>query len=175
MGEEEQSVQRVIHTRAMLDDMRNPPEYVEEKLPTRTFKLFARSKMGTLYDPEIHTNASPLNVGSMQFSGSHYDFAPGSYSLRIIRRSVYVGSTDRRNIQLEWRLRHSRIGTLDALPFLLGTYSTPRRDSKMNYEAFGNPMAPIYSFPAGTLWSYFVPGAGGRGSARVYSSLEGVF
>ena len=175
MAADDQDVQRVSYTRRFLDESRNPPEYVDEKLPTKSVKIFARWKPGTLFDPEIHTTAAPLNMGSFQFSGSHYDFAPGSYALRITRRSVYVGSTDRRNVEVEWRLRHSRLGTIDTIPISLGTYTRVYRPNNWSLEAFGNPMAPLYTLPPGTIWSYFYKGRSSRGSMRVYSSLEGIF
>jgi len=166
----EQKVSRVSFTRRYLDRMRNPPEYVDEELPTKTVKIFKRAYgRGTV----VHGQIGTVVMGSIHFSGSHYDFGPGSYSLRITRRSVYVGSVmPTRNTELEWMLHHSRKGTLDAIPFFLGTQVANRSRMTANVEARGDPMSPIYSLSPGTITTYF---QSRRGSARVYSSLEGVF
>ena len=164
----EQKVERVSFTRRYLDRMRNPPEYVDEELPTKTVKIFSRNKQGT-----ILSSASGLtNMGSIHFSGSHYDFGPGSYSLRVTRRSVHIGSAVTYNTEVEWMLRHSREGTVDMIPFFIGTQLNYRRTGEKRTEARGGLMNPIYSFGPGTLWSYFKPR---RGTVRVYSSLEGAF
>ena len=160
-------VQRVSFTRRAYDRRRNPPEYIDEELPTQTVKIFARRKAGTA----VHGQIGTVNMGSIYFSGSHYDFAPGTYSLRIIRRSVYVGSVmPTRNTELEWSLRHSREGTVDVIPFFLGTQKVHQTRAWLS-EARGGPLNPIYAFGPGTLWTYF---RSKRGTARVYSSLEGV-
>lgn len=160
----DQKVDKVIHTRRFLDRMRNPPEYMDEELPTKTVKIFSRNKQGTKIDA-CTIGGSIAIMGSKYFSGSHYDFGPGSFSLRITRRSVYVGSrSSYSKAAAEWRLRHSREGTVDMIPFRTG--------SLMQAELLGGPMNPIYSFGPGTLWTYFKPD---KGTLRVYSSLEGVF
>ena len=168
----DQKVDRINFTRRFLDKMRNPPEYVDEELPTKTVKIFSREKQGTILAGSL-SGATQFNMGSMEFTGSHYDFAPGSYALRITRRSVYIGSVmSNRNTNFEWKLRHSRLGTIDMIPMFIGTQAANRRSGDWKAEAFGGPMNPIYSLPPGTLWTYF---RGRSGSARVYSSLEGVF
>jgi len=166
----EQKVERVSFTRRFLDKNRNPWEYTDEELPTKTVTIFSRKKQGTLVDP-CTIGGSIANMGSIHFSGSNYDFAPGSFSLRIIRRSVHVGSRTSYGASTEWRLRHSRKGTIDAIPFYLGTRIQDRRNELARAEAFGGPMNPLYSFPPGTLWTYFKPD---KGTCRVYSSLEGI-
>jgi len=164
-----QKVERVSFTRRFLDRSKNPPEYVDEELPTRTVKIFSRNKQGTIFSG----TPTLMNMGSIRFSGSHYDFSPGSSSLRIIRRSVYVGSVmPTRNTELEWMLHHSRKGTVDAIPFFLGTQVPNTRRVPLGAEALGGPMNPLYSFGPGTIRTYF---QSRRGSARVYSSLEGIF
>lgn len=170
MGENDQKVERVITTRRFLDKRRNPWEYVDEELPTTSVHIFSRKKQGTLLDSGIGLSI----MGSIQFTGSNYDTAPGSFSLRITRRSVYIGSRPLGvNTELEWKLRHSRLGTVDAIPFFLGT-QLARARLPQNSEAVaqGNPMAPIYAFGPGTLWHYINPR---RGTFRVYASMEGVF
>ena len=165
-----QKVERVSFTRRFLDRSKNPPEYVDEELPTRTVKIFKRAYgRGTV----IHGQIGTVMMGSIRFSGSHYDFSPGSSSLRIIRRSVYVGSVmPTRNTEVEWMLHHSREGTVDAIPFFLGTQVPNARRVPLGAEALGGPMNPLYSFGPGTIRTYF---QSRRGSARVYSSLEGIF
>jgi len=166
----DQKVQRVNITRRFLDKAVNPWEYREEELPTETSKIFKRAYgRGTV----VHGQIGTVMMGSIQFSGSHYDFSPGSYSLRITRRSVYVGSVmPTRNTELEWLLYHSRLGTVDAIPFFLGTQVPNHRSVPVGAEVKGDPKRPIYSLPPGTISTFF---QSRRGSARVYSSLEGVF
>jgi len=169
MAADDQDVQRVSYTRRFLDESRNPPEYVDEKLPTKSVKIFKRGfANGTVIDGLSGT----LSVGSIGFSGSHYDFAPGTFSLRIIRRSVYVGSVIYgRNLDAEWAIHHSREGTVDVIPFFIGSQSPNRRSGEWRAEALGGPMSPIYTFGPGTINTFF---SSRRGSARVYSSLEGI-
>ena len=167
----QQKIERTSFTRRYLDNMKNPPEYVDETLPTKTIKIFSRKKQGTLMDP-CTIGGSIGIMGSIHFSGSHYDFSPGSYSLRITRRSVHVGSRTSYGANVEWKLRHSREGTVDMIPFYMGTRSQDRRNELARSELLGGPMNPIYAFGPGTLWTYFQPR---RGTIRVYSSLEGVF
>ncbi|MBA7711021.1 hypothetical protein ES703_119971 [subsurface metagenome] len=165
----EQKVERLSFTRRYLDRMKNPPEYVDEELPTKTVKIFKRGYAnGTMIDGLSGT----LSVGSIEFSGSHYDFGPGSFSLRIMRRSVYVGSVMvGRNLELEWAMHHSREGTIDVIPFFLGTQVPNLRGIPIGAEVLGGPMNPIYSLGPGTINTFF---SSRRGSARVYSSLEGI-
>ena len=165
----DQKVDKVILTRRFLDKAANPWEYRDEELPTKTVQIFKRAYgRGTV----IHGQIGTVMMGSIQFSGSHYDFGPGSYSLRVTRRSVYVGSVmPTRNTELEWMIHHSRKGTLDAIPFFLGTQVPNLRSVPIGKETLGGPMNPIYSLSPGTITTYF---QSRRGSARVYSSLEGI-
>jgi len=167
----DQNVQRISLITRRLDKSKSPWEYVDEELPTVTKKLFARNKQGTIFDP---ATTDPLTMGSFYFSGSHYDFSPGSTSYRITRRSVYVGSVDRRNVELTWALRHSRIGTVDQIPLIHGTLINYRRTDSLRAVETGGPFNPIYTLGPGTVWVYFTKGRSGRGTARVYSSVEGV-
>ncbi len=157
------AIVRGYYTQKFLDKRRNPPEYVDEELPTKTVHIFSRNKLGTILDP----SSGVTIMGSISFSGSHYDFSPGSFALRITRRNVSIGSATYPKLNFEWKLRHSRLGTVDAIPFYKGTVGASARS-----EVVASPMAPIYSFGPGTLWAYFHPR---RGTARVYSSMEGVF
>ena len=150
---------RTIVTRKFLDEMRNPPEYVEERLPTKTSKIFTRTKMGTCIDNSL----GDINVGSIAFSGSHYEFSPGSYSLRITRHTLGIGSPGGPGAQLWWKLRHSRLGTIDAFGVAA---------SRGYVERNRSPLEPIYSVGPGTITQYL---RSLKGTWRVASSLEGVF
>jgi len=165
----EQKVERISFTRRFLDRMKNPPEYVDEELPTKTVKIFKRGfANGTTIDGLSGTQS----VGSIKFSGSHYDFGPGSYSLRITRREAFVGSVmSGRNLEAEWSIWHSREGTIDVIPFFIGSQRYNRRAENWKAVALGGPMNPVYAFGPGTLNTFF---SATRGSARVYSSLEGI-
>ena len=167
MGQGQQKVDKVSLTRRFLDKRQNPWEYVDEELPTTTLKLFSRKKQGTVLD----SSSGLTNMGSVEFSGSFYELNPGTYSYRVTRRSVHIGSAVTYTAEIEWKLRHSREGTVDIIPFYLGTQQSNRRAgiAERRTEARGGPMEPIYSFGPGTLWTYFNPR---RGTVRVYSSLE---
>jgi len=154
-----QKVERVSFTRRFLDRAKNPPEYVDEELPTKTVQIFAREKQGTY----IIAGDGALNMGSIRFSGSHYDFAPGSYALRVLRRSVSYGSMSTGG-QLNWCLRHSRLGTVEKLTF--------HNADKSPLVDHGGPMNPLYSFGPGTVTAYMQSVVG---SHRIASSLEGIF
>jgi len=160
---------RTIVTRRFYDERLNPPAYVEERLPTKTVHIFKRGfNKGTLIDGGL----GAVEMGSIRFSGSHYDFGPGTYSLRVIRREIYIGSVMvGRNLEAEWSIHHSREGTIQKIPFFLGTQVPNLRPVPVGDKTLGGPMNPIYSFGPGTITTHF---NSVRGSARVYSSLEGI-
>ena len=162
--------QRQFVTRRFLDERLNPPQFVDEVLPTTTKRIFKRGfNKGTLIDGQL----GAAEMGSIQFSGSHYSFGPGSFSLRITRREIYIGSVmPTRNLEAEWSIHHSREGTVQKIPFFLGTQVPNNRAVPLGNVALGGPMNPVYSFGPGTIRTYF---QSHRGSARVYSSLEGIF
>lgn len=151
------STSLVVQTEHFYD--KRAQQFREAELPTKTVHIFARTKQGTAIDQP----AGEVNMGSLAFSGSHYDFNPGSFSLRIIRRSVGYGSMAS-NGQLEWCLHHSRLGTVEKLTFRSHTNS-PRVDH-------GDPMAPLYSFGPGTVT---VRMRSLKGTHRISSSMEGIF
>ena len=157
---DENKVERANITRRFLDKATDPWSYVDQELPTVTKKIFIRTKMGTAIDNSL----GDINVGSLHFSGSHYDFAPGSYSLRITRQDIGIGSPGGPGGQLWWKLRHSRMGTIDAIP-LTGN----ARDRLVRQ---GAPMEPLYSLGPGTITAYM---RSLKGTHRVSSSMEGVF
>lgn len=155
-----QKVDRQSVTQRYLDRMRNPPEYVDDELPTKTVHLINRAQQGTIID----SNSGALNMGSVYFSGSHYDDAPGSFSLRITRRHAAVGSMDTAVGDVWWKLHHSRLGTVDMLPFQGGVVHS--------HLERGDRLAPVYSFGPGTITHYMQSLAG---TARVSASMEGIF
>jgi len=155
----EQKIERVSFTRRYLDRMRNPPEYVDEELPTKTVKIFKRKQQGTAIDSSL----GDLNFGSIQFTGSYYSFSQGSYSLRITRHTIGVGSPGGPGAQLWWKLRHSQLGTVDAIPM------DSARGQIIRDKA---PMEPLYSFGSGIVTQYL---RSLKGTWRIASSLEGIF
>ena len=164
--------QRQFITRRFLDERLNPPAYTDEVLPTKSKRIFSRSKQGTIID----SASGPIIMGSVHFSGNHYDFAPGSYSFRVTRRVAACGSAAL-NHEIWWSLRHSREGTIDMLPFkqsmvpgVGGTVSTVAQSPRV-LEAIGGPLNPVYAFGPGTLWAYM---RSLKGTARVSSLLEGL-
>lgn len=160
---EDVRVNHSLITRRFYDRRRNPPQYVDEELPTQTVHIFARRKQGTILDSASGVTA----MGSIYFSGSYHNDAPGSYSMRVTRRNVAIGSMGPRPVSFVWKLRHSRLGTVDGIPFYLrGTINQP-----VIHETVGGPMNPVYAFPPGTIWTYFQPY---KGTARVFSSVEGI-
>lgn len=166
----EEKVSRSFSTRRFLDRRLNPPAYVDEELPTKTTHIFSRNKQGT-----ILSSASGITImGSIQFAGSYHGFDPGSYSLRVIRRTIGIGSRSMKTgHDYVWKLRHSREGTIDAIPFYSrGTLVARQAYVAQREERVGGPLNPIYAFGPGTIWTYFHPY---RGTARVFSSLEGLF
>jgi len=154
----DQQVDRASFTPRFLDRMRNPPEYVDQELPTKTFKLFKRRFMGGTMIDSTH---SAVNFGSIEFSGSQHEFSPGSYSLRITRQHMGLGSVSS-GAQAYWHLFHSRLGTIDTIPF--------QAVARLNTVA--DPMAPVYSLGPGTITIYWRTR---KGSVRPFSSLEGIF
>lgn len=148
-------VERVVESRRFLDTRRDPPEFVDEQLPTNTRNLLVirrgrvRAPRGTI-------------TGSMRLTGSYRPFAghPGSYSLRVTRVSLFAGSRD-----VAWHIRHSRDGTYDVIEF-----PAPGQEVLL-----GGPQSPIYAFGPGTvMWGWLGNYAGSMGSRVNYSQhLEG--
>ncbi len=155
----EPEVVRAFVTRRLLDKRRDPWEYRDEELPTKTVHIFPRAKQGTAID----SIAGETKMGSINFSGSHYDFGPGSYSLRIIRRTITIGSMASDG-QCWWHLHHSREGTIDSIGFRKNDYSP--------WIHHGNPMEPLYALGPGTITVIM---ESLKGTHRIASSLEGIF
>lgn len=129
-NENERLVQRQVSTRRFLDRQRNPPEYVDEELPTTTVQLGGASNVGRARAPR------GTAVGSLRLTGSYQPLAPGTYSLRVTRLSVFAGSRE-----VTWYLRHSRTGTADIIYF-----PAPGQETRL-----GGPKNPVYAFGPGTL------------------------
>ena len=126
----EPEVRREFITRKFIDKARDPWEYVDEELPTTTVKLPYRSLAGRKRAPQgTHT-------GTYYIKGTHYDFGPGTFSLRITRLSVFAGSRE-----VTWRLHHSRKGTLDVIYF-----PAAGQESRL-----ASPLKPVFSVGPGTL------------------------
>jgi len=155
----DQDVQRVSYTRKFLDKATNPWEYRDEELPTETIKIFQRTKQGTAIDNSL----GDLNFGSVGFTGSHYDFAPGSYSLRVFRHNISVGSPGGPGGQLWYKLHHSRLGTIDAIAM---------NNARGQLTRDRSPMEPLYSLGPGTITQYL---RSLKGTWRVSTSMEAVF
>ena len=145
---------REFTTRRMLDPYGNPPRYVDEELPVVSVKLQGIERKTSERGP--HGTA----VGSLRLSGSFYETAKGTNSLRITRLSLFSGSRNH-----SWFIRHSREGTVDEIGF----------ESPGQHFAVGDPMAPIYAFGPGTItWGWRGDEAGAMGSAfTMTQSMEG--
>lgn len=127
---EEKLIQRVNVTRRFLDRQRNPPEYVDEVLPTETVQLRGPLKRGVVRAP------AGTIAGSYRITGTYQANAPGTFSLRVTRLSVFTGSREAR-----WYIRHSRTGTADVVYF-----PTPGQETRL-----GAPREPVYAFGPGTV------------------------
>lgn len=167
MAGDKQNVGMNTGVKLYLDKMANPWQYREAELPTQTKHIMSRPKQGTIID----SNSGALNMGSLYFSGSHYDFGPGSTSIRIIRRTAAIGSMSL-NTDAWWKLHHSRLGTVDALPFKQSGTLNAQYGVAQAYNDRGGPLNPIYAFPPGTLTHYM---QSLKGTARVSASMEGIF
>lgn len=145
-----QEVKRVSVTRRYLDRQLDPPEYVDEELPTTTVKLRLPGRKGRERAP--HGTA----IGSIRLTGSYHETDRGTYSLRVTRVSVASGSRE-----TGFAVRHSRTGTLDIIYFPAAGQET----------RLGGPKEPVYSVGPGTLFYHFLE----AGSAYWLSAhLEGV-
>lgn len=137
----EQKVDRVNFTKRFLDKQKNPWEYRDEELPTVTVKLKGAARRVVTRAP-LGTAAE----GSYRITGSHYDFSPGTYSLRVTRVHVAaIGTTDSgyQGTVYQWHIRHSRQGTIDVIGLGPG-----HRDVTLQ----GDSMKPVYSAGPGTLF-----------------------
>ena len=139
-----------------LDPTKNPPQYVDEVLPTRTLKLKGPLERGRVRAPR------GTILGSYRITGSFYETATGTYNLRVTRLSVFTGSRGN-----DWALRHSRDGTVDIIHF-----ETPGQ-----YNAHGGPLTPLYSFGPGTVsWGWIGNNAGGSVGSAYWTGqfMEGI-
>lgn len=144
----ENDVQKVEFTRKYLDPQRDPPEYVDEKLPTDTVKLMGPER-------RVRERAPHGTIpGSTRLTGSFYEAGgPGTYSLRVTRLHLEVRAALDSGTAPDfgpgttyfWYLRHSRTGTADVLAF----------DQSGRYVQHAEPLKPLYAFGPGTLeWGF---------------------
>ncbi len=150
MGEENRS----FVTRRFLDPLGNPPDYADEVLPVQSVVLQGALRKSSERGP--HGTAT----GSYRLSGSFYETAMGSNSLRITRLSLFSGSRNN-----GWYIRHSRKGTVDEINF----------ESAGQHSAIGAPYEPLYSFGPGTItWGWKGDEAGAMGTAfTMTQTMEG--
>lgn len=125
---------RNFNTTRRLDPRTDPPSFVDEQLPTKSVRLAAgqvgnrggrfRAPHGTM-------------IGSYRITGSWRELtAPGTYSLRLTRLSILMGSREGFAY-----IRHSRTGTADIIHF-----HAPGQEVRL-----GAPLEPLYSFGPGTV------------------------
>ena len=146
----EQEVQRTSTTHRRLDKRRDPWEYVDDELPTTTIHLKGPARRVVTRTPR-GTNAE----GSYRVTGSHYDFNPGTYSLRITRLSLSaVGSPPSASGSVyQWHLRHSRTGTIDVV--VLPAPKPGVANEAAVVDRRGGPQNPVYVVGPGTLsWGW---------------------
>lgn len=137
-----QGIQRVIVSKRIFDPIRNPPEVVDEALPTLTFKLRGTERRGVVRAPRGTLTGSMRITGSFRFASAG---APGTFGARITRLSVFSGSRESL-----WALRHSREGTLDVIYF---------PSAGQEFRA-GDGEKPLYSVGPGTLlWNFLDAGS----------------
>lgn len=151
MSPGDQKVDKVVYTRRFLDKQKNPWEYVDEELPTTTIKLKGAARRVVTRTPR-----GTAAEGSYRITGSHYDFAPGTYSLRITRLSLSaVGSPPAASGSVyQWHLRHSRLGTID-VKTLHAPAPGVARSGESRIDLLGGPQNPIYAVGPGTLlWGW---------------------
>lgn len=155
MGYRDEANERIFVTRRFFDPAQMRMR--DEEVPTVTLKIMKRgAAKGTAIDQTL----GEVEMGSNYMSGSHYDFAPGSPSMRILRRTISIGSmaTDG---QVWWHLWHSRLGTVDSLGF--------RSNAQSPWISHGGPMNPLYALPPGTVKIIM---QSLKGTHRVQTSME---
>jgi hypothetical protein len=136
---------RDFTTRRLLDPLGNPPRYVDEELPVRSIVLQGIERKTSERGP--HGTA----VGSYRVTGTFYETAMGSNSLRVTRLSLFSGSRNN-----GWYMHHSRKGTVEEINF----------PSPGQHSAIGAPYEPLYSFGPGTItWGWKGDEGGAMGSA----------
>jgi hypothetical protein len=149
-----QNQDRFFTVKRFLDPESNPPTYKDEELPTQTVKFQGHSRKVRERAPHGTT------LGSVRLTGSYYETALGTYSLRVTRVSVFSGSRNN-----AWHIRHSRQGTVDVIDF-------PSPGQHVN---LGGPYEPVYSFGPGTVtWGFIGDSGAGIGSAyNMSQAMEG--
>ena len=152
--------------------------FVNDDLPTLTRNFSWPQRRGV----EVKATQGTISAtggylaGSYRVTGSHYDLAPGTFSLRITRVNVGVVGGGHPNLTgsdgnwrgtvMRWHIRHSRDGTKDVIAFT-GPGMVRQIADKNN---------AIYSFGPGTVSWGFLGDQGGRPGTRFHliQSMEGV-
>ena len=137
MGEEN----RIFTSRRRLDLGLDPPEFVDDILPTTSLTFRGPERRGVERAPH------GTQRGSYRVTGTFYENAPGTYSLRITRLSVFSGSRE-----ALWSLEHSRQGTIDIIH-----WESPGQEYRQ-----GDPLRPLYSLGPGTISWGFIGDISGR-------------
>ena len=154
MSDNVQKTQRAFISPRRIDPRLNPPDYVDEPLPTDS-KVLLVLRRGRIRAPR------GTILGELRLTGSVRPLSsPGSFSLRVTRVSIVAGSR-----QVDWHIRHSRDGTYDIIHF----------ESPGQVTRLGGPLEPIYAFGPGTVtWGFLGNAAGSIGSAYTLAQhLEG--
>ena len=139
--------ERMFVSKRLFDPQANPPQFVDEELPTISVKLRGALRRARTRSPR---GTIP---GSIRLTGSFYQTARGSNSLRITRVSVFSGSSGN-----AWMIRHSRQGTVDVLDF----------DVPGQQIILGGPDRPVYALGPGTIsWGFI-----GNASATIGSAYD---
>lgn len=148
------NVQRVSASKLFRDNRLDPPQYVDEEIPSVSVVLGARNRRGILNKDAGTAEASFTITGSLR------EFIPGTYGLRVTRVSVVNGSAGgaRPTNSVLWYIRHSREGTVDVI-------RTPRGGGQVVLQ--GDPMRPIYTFGPGTVL-YAFAGTASAGSRSMH-------
>ncbi len=146
--------QRVFYTERQLDPARNPPGFVDRELSTFSVKFVGPGRgRGSMRAPK-----GGSIEGSYRVTGSWRELtAPGTFSLRLTRVSVFSGSREEM-----FYIRHSRLGTIYNVYF-----PQPGR-----FDAIGHRDQPILVLPPGTTFYAFQTNTGSAYN-RGYS-MEGL-
>ncbi len=151
---------RVFITRRFLDTQHDPPIMVDEQLPTRTVRL-----IGPVKRPSARMPKGTI-LGSLRLSGTFRDLtpsAPGSYSFRVLRINVNIGTLDPSGSQ-QWFMRHSRTGTAIIKTFY-------KSDNRL--EMVGGPLTPVMAFGPGTITYGFTYGGTAYHAAQTVEGMVG--
>ena len=164
----EQKIDRTIFSQRYLDRRKDPPEFVDLELPTRTIHLLGPGRRSTFRAP------SGTVEGSYRITGSWRNFAPGTYSLRLINLRLGVrgkseagthpNAPQYRGTIHEFYIRHSRDGTIFSTDF----------DGPDNRTFAGDPLRPVLAVGQGTLFYAWRLREGAGTGVTLTQNIEGV-